>query len=251
MKTRLVIIVLAALVLAACSCQNGADADIAPTVQALQTQTAGIQATASAVAVTPAAAAAGSQAGGEEARNAAPGGAATPAAAGEQAAATAAAEKDQAVPVVTDTPTPTPSPLGTVSTSVDHAVNITGQSGVRFTFRNARWVKQAGGFQPMEGYRWLAVDVTISNPPDNAPVDYTPLWFSLALGDESILPVPIVDGGMMSLLTIPPGGQMRGTLVFSLPQGFAEQQVYTLQVQDAALPAQPPVMVRVEAAGDD
>ena len=64
LKPRFLPLIIFALLLTACATQSGAGADIAPTVQALQTQVADLQATASAVAVTPAATAAGSQAGG-------------------------------------------------------------------------------------------------------------------------------------------------------------------------------------------
>ena len=225
--------VLAVFLLAACVTQNGAGADIAPTVQALQTHVAHLQATASAVAVTPAAAAAGNQAGGEEARNAAPGSAATP----------AAAEKVQAVPVVTDTPAPTPTPAGVLTST--RAVKVTGQSGVEITFTNPRWVDEAGGFQRPNGERWLAVGVVIYNPPDNDAVIYTPLWFSLALGDESILPVPIV-GVSAGQGVVSAGDRLTGTLVFAIPTARPKQKTYTLAVQDAPLTAQPPVMVVLE-----
>ncbi len=235
MKTRLVIIVLAALLLAACSCQNSGGADIAPTiVQALQTQVAGVRATASAVAATPAAVAAGAEQEGEEARNAAPDGAATPADAGEQS-----------VPVVTNTPAPTPTPAG-VLTATAHAVKITSQSGVEVTFSNPRWVNEAGGFQRPNGERWLAVDVVIYNPPDNDAVSYAPLWFSLALGGESILPVPIVGAPLMAQVEIPAGERLTGTLVFAIPTARPKQKTYTLAVQDAPLTMQQPVTVTLE-----
>ena len=156
---------------------------------------------------------------------------------------------DEGVPVVTNTPSPTPTPVGTVTTGTDHAVTVIGQSGVRFTFRNVRWVEQAGGFRPSPGYRWLAVDVTVDNPPDNAAVDYAPLWFTVSMdgGAEQVMPIPIVGAPLMSLVTIPPGGRTSGTLVFRIPTDFADQPAYTLQIQDAPLAMQPPVTVRLEA----
>ena len=248
LKPRFLPLIIFALLLAACATQNGAGADIAPTVQALQTQVADLQATASAVAVTPAATAAGSQAEGEGARNAAPSGAATPANAGEQAAASAAAD-DQAVPVVTNTPAPTPTPAGVLTDA--YAVKITGQSGVEITFTNPRWVDEAGGFQRPNGERWLAVDVDIYNPPDNDAVTYSPLWFSLALHGESVLPVPIV-GVSAGQVVVAAGDRLTGTLVFAIPTARPKQNAYTLTVQDAPLAERQPVMVTLEVGeGDD
>ncbi len=155
---------------------------------------------------------------------------------------------DEGIPVVTNTPSPTPTPVGTVTTGTDHTVTVTGQSGVHFIFRNVRWVEQAGGFRPSPGYRWLAVDVMVDNPPDNAAVDYAPIWFAVLLdgGAEQVMPIPIVGAPLMSLVTIPPGGRTSGTLVFRIPADFADQTTYTLQIQDAPLTMQPPVTVRLE-----
>ncbi|HFC08242.1 MAG TPA: DUF4352 domain-containing protein [Chloroflexi bacterium] len=155
---------------------------------------------------------------------------------------------DEGVPVVTNTPSPTPTPVGTVEAGVSHAVKVTGQSGAHLTFRNVRWVEQAGGFRPSPGYRWLAVDVAIDNPPNNAAVDYAPIWFAVLLdgGAEQVMPIPIVGAPLMSLVTIPPGGRTSGTLVFRIPADFADQTTYTLQIQDAPLTMRPPVTVRLE-----
>jgi len=151
--------------------------------------------------------------------------------------------KSENVPVVIPTATPTPLPLPTAT--LTRATALQGATGVLFSVNRMTWQPKVEGFYPPQGHRWLALDMTLANPLGNPPVDYNPLWFSLADENGSTLSPAPLPGVLFNarLFTLLPGDTVSGRLVFAVPEKW---KIFVLQIKDDPLNFQPPVQMRLE-----